>query len=108
MSICWKSNLKKLVKPQWELTLWRILTLLESPWSVAAKLFSLKRGRARRGRARYGLRLPSVEDTKALTLLSLRTEKTDASHGPVGSKGAREAARDRAEAARGVRRRPAI
>ena len=85
------------------------LTHLESLWSVAAKLFSLKRGRARRGRAcRYGRRLPSVEDTKALTLLSLRTEKTDASHGPVGSKGAREAARDRAEAARGVRRRPAI
>ena len=89
-----------------ELILWRILTHLESLWSVAAKLFSLKRGRARRGRARrYGLRLPSVEDTKALTLLSLRTtrKKTDVAHGPVGSKGAREAAR-------GVRRRrrPAI
>ena len=53
-----------------ELILWRILTLLESLWSVAAKLFSLKRGRAL-----YGRRLPSVEDTKALTLLSLRTTR---------------------------------
>ena len=48
-----------------------------------------------RPRAHYGRRLPSVEDTKALTLLSLRTtrKKTDVAHGPVGSKGARARSR---------------
>ena len=79
-------------KNSWNLNEWTYFVADFNAFGITVKRsrHAIQRPQAR-PRAHYGRRLPSVEDTKALTLLSLRTtrKKTDVAHGPVGSKGAR-------------------
>ena len=83
-------------KNSWNLNEWTYFVADFNAFGITVKRsrHAIQRPQAR-PRAHYGRRLPSVEDTKALTLLSLRTtrKKTDVAHGPVGSKGARARAR---------------
>ena len=92
-------------KNSWNLNEWTYFVADFNAFGITVKRsrHAIQRPQAR-PRAHYGRRLPSVEDTKALTLLSLRTtsKKNGRCARPSGEqRGARASAG-------GVRRRPAI